>query len=83
MKTSLLLLALSALTLSAEDWPHFLGPKGNATSSETKLLKTFPKEGPETLWETEIEGGFGGAAIVGNEIFIGDRIEKEKTYSSA
>lgn len=78
MKTSLLLLALSALTLSAEDWPRFLGPKGNATSSETKLLKTFPKEGPEILWETEIEGGFGGAAIVGNEIFIGDRIEKEK-----
>lgn len=78
MKTSLLLIALSALTLSAEDWPRFLGPKGDATSTETKLLKSFPKEGPETLWEAKIEGGFGGAAIVGNEIFIGDRIEKEK-----
>jgi outer membrane protein assembly factor BamB len=28
--------------------------------------------------ETALEGGFGGAAVSGDEVFVGDRVEKEK-----
>jgi len=78
MKLHLLLTALTAATLSGKDWPRFLGPSGNATSSETGLIKTFPKDGPKIVWKTHLEGGFGGAAVLGDEIFLGDRVEKEK-----
>lgn len=78
--TKLLLLSttLATATLSAGDWPQFLGPSRNATSTETGLLKSFPKDGPKVLWDTKLEGGFGGAAISGEEVFLGDRVEQEK-----
>ena len=69
-------LALSSLT--AADWPHFLGPTRDGFSTETNLLKSFPKEGPELLWEAKLEEGFGGAAVMGDEVFIVDRVSKEK-----
>ncbi|MEN8694975.1 MAG: PQQ-binding-like beta-propeller repeat protein [Akkermansiaceae bacterium] len=70
------LLALGSL--HASDWPHFLGPQRNGTSSETGLINTFPEDGPKVLWEAKLEKGFGGAAIVGDEIFIVDRVKQEK-----
>src|SRR4051812_2878154 len=34
-----------------EDWPCFLGPSRKLVSSETKLLKQFPKDGLKPVWE--------------------------------
>ncbi|MGD1979172.1 MAG: PQQ-binding-like beta-propeller repeat protein [Akkermansiaceae bacterium] len=78
MKHALLLLPLLTGTMSANDWPQFLGPSRNATSTETGLVRTFPKGGPKVLWSAELEGGFGGAAVSGDEVFLGDRVEQEK-----
>ena len=72
------ILALSLATLKADDWPHFLGPNRDGTSAETGLLKSFPEGGPEILWEAKLEKGFGGAAVVGDEVYIVDRVMKEK-----
>lgn len=77
-KLTLLLATLGTATLTAGDWPQFLGPNGNATSSETGLIRTFPKSGPPVVWKADLEGGFGGAAVAGDEVFLGDRVEKEK-----
>lgn len=78
MKPTVLLATLTVTSLSAGDWPQFLGPSGNATSSETGLVKSFPQAGPKVLWKTDLEGGFGGAAVSGSEVFLGDRVEQEK-----
>lgn len=78
MRLQLLLATLTTAALTAKDWPQFLGPEGNATSSETGLVKSFPKSGPEIKWTAELESGFGGAAISGDEVFLGDRVEQEK-----
>ncbi|YCM43298.1 PQQ-binding-like beta-propeller repeat protein [Verrucomicrobiaceae bacterium 227] len=78
MKKTLLLATLSLATAHADDWPRFLGIHGDATSSETGLLKSFPKSGPEILWTAKLESGFGGAAVVGDEVYLVDRVEKEK-----
>ena len=76
--TTILTTTTLVLNLAAQDWPRFLGPHSNATSPETGLIKSFPKQGPEILWKANLEGGFGGAAVYGDEIFLGDRVEKEK-----
>lgn len=78
MKTPLLLTTLALATAHAGDWPQFLGSQGNATSTETGLIKSFPKSGPEILWTTKLESGFGGAAVVGEEVYLVDRVEQEK-----
>jgi hypothetical protein len=47
-----------ALGSLADDWPHFLGPNHNATSAETKLLKTWPEKGPKIAWEFAKGAGY-------------------------
>ena len=55
------------------DWPQFQGPQRNGTSSESGLLRSFPEEGPRIIWEKDLEEGFGGCAVDGNDLFIVDR----------
>ncbi len=71
-------LLLSAALLpghaAAEDWPQFQGPSRLGISSETGLkLTNWGADGPPILWEKELNEGWGGAAIVGDEVFLIDR----------
>jgi outer membrane protein assembly factor BamB len=59
----------------ADDWPHFLGPKYNATSAETKLLKTWPEKGPKIVWEFPKGVGYACPAIVGDRLVLFHRID--------
>lgn len=76
MKYSIFSLALLLATqpLIAEDWPNFQGLSLKGISSETGLnLSDWGKNGPPVLWEKELNEGWGGAAIVGDEVFLIDR----------
>lgn len=53
------------------DWKSFLGPSHNATSSETQLLKNWPKAGPALVWEMRKGTGYSSPAIgAGRLVFI-------------
>lgn len=71
-------LACGVMSIEAGDWPHFLGPDRTSVSSETGLLREFPEQGPKVLWDVELEKGFGGCAVVGDEVFVVDRVAGEK-----
>jgi outer membrane protein assembly factor BamB len=73
-------LFLLAATLSAADvkpgeWPQWRGPNRDAKSTETGLLKQWPKDGPALLWTSKGLGrGMSSIAIAGGKIFtMGDR----------
>jgi len=77
MKVFRLLLALGLGVLvwlpfvSASDWPQWRGPQRNGVSSETGLLKEWPKEGPKLLWQNkDIGDGYSTPAIAGNRIYV-------------
>lgn len=76
MKFSALFLAsiIAFSTVSADDWPQFQGPNRDGTSSATGLkLSNWGADGLPCLWKKELNEGFGGAAISGNEVFLVDR----------
>ncbi|MCG8602113.1 MAG: PQQ-like beta-propeller repeat protein [Verrucomicrobiales bacterium] len=86
MKNLLLPVSVSiafTAALSAEDWPHFQGPHGTGISTETGLNLKWGDKEPAILWEKELNEGFGGAAIVGDEVFLVDRDigERDKLLS--
>jgi outer membrane protein assembly factor BamB len=57
-------------SLTAADWPQWRGPKRDNVSTETGLLKQWPKEGPKLLWTSEDAGiGYSGPAIVGDRLY--------------
>src|SRR5262245_32858700 len=54
---------------SADDWPQWLGPQRNGASAETKLLTTWPKEGPKLLWKVPGGDGYSTVAVVGKRAY--------------
>ena len=48
---------------SNADWPRFLGPQGNNTSTETGLLDRWPTNGPPLVWERSIGSGYSAPSI--------------------
>ncbi len=62
----------------ADDWPQFLGPKRNGVSSETGLLKSWPKEGPKVLWEKQVGEGFSGPVVAGDRLILFHRAGDEE-----
>jgi outer membrane protein assembly factor BamB len=74
---TLLLLACAATTISA-DWPQFMGPDRNGRSAETGLARSWPDGGPPQLWKIDMGKGYGGAAVVGDRVYIQDREGEER-----
>lgn len=61
----------------ALDWPQWLGPNRDGVWKEEGILETLPKEGPKVLWKKPIGPGYTGPAIVGDRVFVMDRVRKE------
>jgi outer membrane protein assembly factor BamB len=58
------------LTLAAADWPQWRGPDRTGVSTETGLLKTWPKDGPPRVWSvTGCGDGFSTVAVVEGVIY--------------
>ena len=55
---------------AADDWPQWRGPKRDAVSAETGLLKKWPAGGPKLAWELKGLGkGLSTVAIVGGRLY--------------
>jgi len=74
------LAAALALPLEAGDWPQFRGPRRDATSSATGLLREWPEGGPQQLWSVEACEGYAGAAIVDGRVYFNDYDREAGTW---
>ena len=64
------------LTAGAADWPQFLGPNRNGTTTN-RISSGFPKEGPPRLWRRKLGQGFSGPVIVEGKVLLFHRVENE------
>src|SRR5437867_12815643 len=79
MKPALLVaLASAALPLEAQDWPQFLGPHRNGSTSVTNLAAQWPKEGPRVAWQRKVGQGFAGPGVSGGKLILFHRIENKE-----
>lgn len=62
-----------ALSMQAQDWPQFMGPDRNGITSQPGLLRTWPENGPEILWSTNLGIGFGGPVVKAGKVYLLDR----------
>ena len=74
------LLTVFSMHLNAQEWPQFLGPNGNSTTTQANLLRSWPPEGPEVLWTTDLGIGFGGPVIKDGKAYLLDRDDKYGDY---
>ena len=51
------------------DWPRYNGPSDDASSTETKLLEKWEKNGPELIWEVTKGEGY-ASPIISKDILV-------------
>jgi outer membrane protein assembly factor BamB len=71
-------IALSAAENPGEDWPQFLGPRANGTSTETGLLDKWPTNGLPLVWDKTIGTGYGAPSVMGNRLVVHHRIANDE-----
>ncbi len=58
-------------TARAADWPQWRGPQRTGISTETGLLKDWPKAGPTLLWQlNDLGDGYGTPAVAGGRVYL-------------
>ena len=70
------LLIAGITSVSAQDWPQFLGPKRNSSSDQKGILRTWPQQGPEVQWTVDVGIGFGGPVVKDGKVYLLDRDDK-------
>lgn len=80
---SLLVTFFVAFPAMAADWPQWRGPRRDAISTETGLLKEWPKGGPPLVWKaTGLGVGYSSVAVVSEHIYtIGDGPDASFVYA--
>lgn len=68
--------------LPGEDWPQFLGPRGNNISAETGLLDKWPTNGLPVAWEKTIGSGYSAPSIRGELLVLHHRVANEEVVEA-
>ena len=74
----MLALATCLLGLLGADWPQFLGPQRNCTSTEKGLLQTWGEKGPAVLWQKDVGEGFSAPVVAGERLILFHRVGDEE-----
>jgi outer membrane protein assembly factor BamB len=59
--------------MRADDWPQWGGPMRDGVWRESGIVSKLPDK-LEVKWRTSIGGGYAGPAVVGNRVFVADRV---------
>ena len=73
---TLILLIISTIIINAQDWPQYLGPNRNSTSTQKGILRSWPEKGPEVLWTADVGTGYGGPVVKDGKVYLLDRDDK-------
>ena len=66
------------LPAAGEDWPQFLGPRANGTSTETGLLDKWPANGPPVVWSHKTGTGYSAPSVRGERLVVHHRTGAEE-----
>jgi len=73
---------LVGLSVSAQDWPQFLGPQRNGVYSGSPLATKWPAGGPRKVWQTSVGTGFAGPVVVGDRVVLFHRVADEEVVDA-
>ena len=75
------LLTVLAGVARADDWPQWLGPKGDGVWREDGIVAKFPAGGPPVKWRAKIGPGYSGPTVAGDSVYVMDRLKSEPAKS--
>jgi outer membrane protein assembly factor BamB len=72
-RRALCFLFLGCSIAGADDWPQWMGPKGDGVYRETGIFKELPKEGLKYRWRKPIGMGYSGPSVANGKVYVMDR----------
>src|SRR5439155_14617754 len=73
---------LLGVSVSAHDWPQFLGPQRNGVYSGPPLASTWPAGGPRKVWRKPVGQGFAGPVVAGDRLVLFHRVGNEEVVEA-
>src|SRR3989449_7951738 len=70
------------LTVSAHDWPQFLGPQRNGVYSGPPLATSWPAGGPKKVWQKTIGTGLAGPVVAGDRLILFHRMNDDEVVDA-
>ena len=64
---------VGVLSVSADDWPQWMGPQRDAVWRETGIVEKFDQPALSFRWRTPIGPGYSGPAVAGGRVYVMDR----------
>jgi hypothetical protein len=61
--------ASSAAAAAAEDWPKWLGPRGDNISKQ-ELSEKWPADGPKRVWSADVGEGYASPVARGGKVYL-------------
>ena len=74
--------AASAVALTAQDWPHFLGPARDGHYAGPALARDWPGGAPEELWRRDAGAGFAGPVVAGGRLLLFHRVDNREVVEA-
>lgn len=71
----LALLLLIAIPAHSADWPQFLGPNRNGSTTCSNLARRWPTEGPAVIWQRPVGEGFAAPTVASNRVVVFHRTD--------
>src|SRR5262245_26793081 len=72
---------LFGLSVSAQDWPQFLGPQRNGVYNGPLETK-WPAAGPKKIWQKAVGTGFAGPVVAGDKLILFHRVNDEEVVDA-
>jgi outer membrane protein assembly factor BamB len=69
----LILFAVTAFLLQANQWPQWRGPQRDGVAIDARLPQRWPKQWPAPVWSRFVGAGYSSPVIAGNRVFIQGR----------
>lgn len=59
-------------TVSADDWPQWMGPQRDGVYREQGIVDRIPADGLPVKWRVPVAGGYSGPAVADGRVFVTD-----------
>ena len=77
----MVLLCASSLGL-ADDWPRWLGPRGDSIWRESDILSEIPEDGLKFKWRYPVGLGYSGPAVSNGKVYVMDYLKTSGDISN-
>ena len=70
-------------SLSADDWPQWMGLNRDGVWHESGIVKTIPEDGLPIVWRASVNAGYSGPAVANGRVYLMDYAKNDGAIANS